>query len=372
MPFLLGLLQHAVSNFCNSRDCQKPRCIGFHSPGKSQIRGLCGRARSLFNCRHNDSQDSCLQERNPEGVVVRFGAEAAIGDGRKASFNQEAPVVTWFSSRGPDIINSNQEAADVMKPDILAPGYLIWAAWSPYSIVDRILRGYNFALLSGTSMATPHIAGIAALIKQLNPSWSPAMIASAMITTASRTDNKGKPIMALGSNISHPTPATPFDYGGGFINATAALDPGLVFQAEFEDYMSFLCSLPNVNAEAVKAATGQSCTATLQWPSDLNLPSITVSRLIGSRTVKRTVTNVGQTMEYFEASVVNPRGVEVRINPSTFTIESGESQEVNIEVSVSEAINVFSFGEIVFTGDENHVVRMPLSVLPVSSFSPPT
>lgn len=88
--------------------------------------------------------------------------------------------------------------------------------------------GYNFALLSGTSMAAPHIAGIAALIKQCNPFWTPSMIASAISTTATKYDSKGELIMAEGTNIGSLSPSTPFDFGAGLVSPTRAMDPGLV------------------------------------------------------------------------------------------------------------------------------------------------
>lgn len=95
--------------------------------------------------------------------------------------------------------------------------------------MTKLFIGYNFALLSGTSMATPHISGIAALLKQHNPSWTPAMIASAMLTTATKHDNQGEAIMAEGSDLYSLYPSTPFDCGAGLVNPTLAIDPGLVF-----------------------------------------------------------------------------------------------------------------------------------------------
>jgi subtilisin family serine protease len=83
-------------------------------------------------------------------------------------------------------------------------------------------------------MAAPHIAGLAALIKQKFPNFSPAAIASALSTTASQNDKSGGPIMAQRSyafpDLSQ-TPATPFDMGSGFVNATGALNPGLIFDS---------------------------------------------------------------------------------------------------------------------------------------------
>ena len=86
-------------------------------------------------------------------------------------------------------------------------------------------------MMSGTSMAAPHIAGLAALVKQKFPHFSPAAIASALSTTASLYDKSGGAIMAqrtYANPDANLSPATPFDMGNGFVNATSALDPGLI------------------------------------------------------------------------------------------------------------------------------------------------
>lgn len=89
-------------------------------------------------------------------------------------------------------------------------------------------------MMSGTSMAAPHVAGLAALIKQKFPTFSPSAIASALSTTATLYDKEGGPIMAQ-RNYAKPDEnqlqATPYDMGSGFVNATASLDPGLIFES---------------------------------------------------------------------------------------------------------------------------------------------
>lgn len=77
-------------------------------------------------------------------MVREFKGKAGIGEGRIASFGKEAPTVSRFSSRGPDYININRSLADVLKPDILAPGHQIWAAWSPLSASEPLLKGQLF------------------------------------------------------------------------------------------------------------------------------------------------------------------------------------------------------------------------------------
>lgn len=88
--------------------------------------------------------------------------------------------------------------------------------------------------MSGTSMAAPHVAGLAALIKQQYPSFSPSAIGSALSTTACQYEKYGGPVMAQRAYANpdqNQSPATPFDMGSGFVNATAALNPGLIFDS---------------------------------------------------------------------------------------------------------------------------------------------
>lgn len=79
--------------------------------------------------------------RDNQGVVTRYGGRAAIGEGRIASYMDRAPILSRFSSRGPDYSDQRRSPADVLKPDILAPGHQIWAAWSPMSVLNPILSG---------------------------------------------------------------------------------------------------------------------------------------------------------------------------------------------------------------------------------------
>lgn len=102
-------------------------------------------------------------------------------------------------------------------------------------------------MISGTSMAAPHIAGIAALIKQKHPHWSPAAIKSALMTTSTTEDRAGRPIQAQQYSETEAmklVTATPFDYGSGHVNPRAALDPGLIFDAgAYFSLLFIICSV---------------------------------------------------------------------------------------------------------------------------------
>ncbi|KAI5059612.1 hypothetical protein GOP47_0025931 [Adiantum capillus-veneris] len=293
-------------------------------------------------------------------------AWAKIGNGMNPTFQGTAPQVALYSSRGPGVKDYTLQDSDILKPNILGPGSLIWGAWSPIGTDEPDFQGEHFAMMSGTSMATPHIAGVAALIRQAHPDWSPAAIASAMMTTALVTDNKGQPLLAQHYSSSGGVDliqATPFDFGSGAINATAALDPGLVFDAKYEDYISFLCSVTQTDHTQVMNVTGSSCGVKGTSTSALNTPSITLSSLVASRSVTRSVTNVAGVAETYILSYVEPPGISMQVSPQSFPIEAGKSVAFSVGFKVAAPITgEYSFGSLVLRGDKGHLVRIPLAI----------
>uniref|UniRef100_A0A0E0K8N1 Subtilisin-like protease n=1 Tax=Oryza punctata TaxID=4537 RepID=A0A0E0K8N1_ORYPU len=276
-----------------------------------------------------------------------------------------APAVALFSARGPSLTNPS-----VLKPDVIAPGVNIIAAW-PGNLGPSGLEGdarrSNFTVLSGTSMACPHVSGIAALIRSAHPSWSPAMVRSAIMTTADVTDRQGKPIMD-----GNGGKADAYAMGAGHVNPARAVDPGLVYDIDPADYVTHLCTLGYTHMEIFKIThAGVNCTAVLERNAgfSLNYPSISVAFKTNttSAVLQRTVTNVGTPNSTYNAQIAAPHGVRIRASPATLTFsEFGEKKSFRVTViAPSPAPRDSAEGYLVWKqsgGQGKRRVRSPIAV----------
>lgn len=276
-----------------------------------------------------------------------------------------APKVAHFSSRGPDL-----RSPWILKPDILAPGYLILAAWVPnrgFAPIrdddDYLLTDY--ALVSGTSMSCPHTAGVAALLKATHRDWSSAAIRSAMMTTADVTDNANGRIIDMTTAVA----GTPLDFGAGHLNPNKAMDPGLVYDIEVEDYINYLCAV-NYTNQQIRIITGTSNFSCDYASLDLNYPSFIVilnKTNTTTSTFKRVLLNVADKASVYRAEVEAPPGMKVVVQPSTVNFPGKYSKaefnltvEVNLEVD-PESDYFGNYGFLMWNEvDGNHVIRSPI------------
>ena len=296
---------------------------------------------------------------NTPGLAIKAyialgGTPTASISGDELSTWDSAASMAIFSSRGP-----NPVTPDLIKPDITAPGFQVLAANSPMPIGG--LPGELFQAIGGTSMSSPHIAGIGALIKQAHPDWSPALIKSAMMTTAHQdvVDN---------DRVSQ---ADPFDYGAGHVNPGgewtkgSVSQPGLGYDAGLFEWAAFSCG----QDWGIFSAGSCDFLADIGVPSDpvnLNLPSIGVANLPGSATVKRTVTSVANENGWrdYAVSVDAPPGYSVDVNPSSFRLKRGQTADYEVTITNNSApLGEWAFGSLSWNDNTGHYnVRSPIAV----------
>jgi subtilisin family serine protease len=224
-------------------------------------------------------------EANAATVAASFDPNGHQGD-RLADFSLRGPTPAPFSN--------------LTKPDIAAPGVQIYAALNP--------ENGNYGYMSGTSMATPHIAGAAALLRATHPQWTPMQVKSAMQLTAKQTGVSEDGVSAW----------TIDDVGSGRADLSQASRAGLVMD---ESYSNFLAANPRGGTIAL---------------TDLNLPSLRNVNCPIKCTFTRTLTSTLNTASTWTTSFESsaPNGISVKVSPSTFSVGPGGSATITVSVNM--------------------------------------
>ena len=214
-----------------------------------------------------------------------------------------ADFINSSSSRGP---NGNQ---NILKPDLAAPGTSILSATSP----DE--DGTDFTTMSGTSMASPHVAGAAALMSQLHPEWSANDIKTALTSTAH---------MGGVLDDDAETPASPFAMGAGRMDLDAAAKAVLTFDK----------------------------------------PSVASDSCVGPCTFTRTVYNKSdETTSWSLSASADSAGISV--SPTSLELEAGASAEFTVTVdSTFTEYGSWIFGNVMIKSDEGKQdAHLPLAIM---------
>lgn len=244
--------------------------------------------------------------------ATRRVLDADLGDRRAA-----------FSSRGPV-----RPHGGWLKPDIAAPGVSILAADNEQPAL---------APLSGTSMATPHVAGAAALLAAARPNWNVSQIESALVTTARGGMRRE----------DAATPADPHDVGGGRLRVDEAARAGLYLD------------LPRSAFVAGDPVTAGDADA----PTKINRPSLVDATCAERCVFTRRVTDMGAGGSWaVEARL--PAGAIARVSPQAFALGPGQSQEIRIELDVADGriVGGWVHGEIALRAASGVEQRLPVSV----------
>lgn len=257
-------------------------------------------------------------------VAAHPDATATWAQGEKTTV--QGDVMAGFSSRGP--------AGDFLKPDITAPGVQVLAGNTPTpTAITAGPPGQLYQAIAGTSMASPHSAGVSALIKAAHPSWTPGQIKSAIMTSSVQDVVKE----------DGATPADPFDRGAGALRADRAVGAPVTFDVRAGDYLA-----------SATDPTGR---------VDLNLPSVYANPLPGALQTYRQATNVTNATQSFSVKAAGQDGLKISVTPKTFTLAPGATQNLTIVVDGTDATDGWHFGQITLKAKKSKVP----AVLPVAA-----
>jgi len=274
-------------------------------------------------------------------------------------------IMADFSSRGPYTFEDS-----FLKPDITAPGVQILAGDSPDQ-ADGSPAGL-FGYKSGTSMSSPHVAGLGALLIEARPDWSPAQVKSALMTTARQDVFKE----------DGATPADPFDFGAGHADPNPAVSPALTYDVGAVEYAAATCGTAGADAFDPALCDFLADVGFSTDPADLNLPSIAIGGLPGSKTITRTVTavadyekpfygpwwsnkkrNKNSGPQKYVAQVEAPPGFAVEVSPKYLYLAPGQSASYELTITNETAVpNSWQFGAITWESKKGNDVRSPIAV----------
>uniref|UniRef100_A0A7N0UJC2 Uncharacterized protein n=1 Tax=Kalanchoe fedtschenkoi TaxID=63787 RepID=A0A7N0UJC2_KALFE len=256
--------------------------------------------------------------------------------------DEASPYVASFSSRGP-----NSFMPYIMKPDVVAPGRHILAAWPPNippTSTGSDKRSVNYNIMSGTSMATPHVAGAAAYVLSFNPQWSPSAIKSALMTTE-------------------------FAYGSGLIDPVKAIDPGLVYDNNYADHVKLLCVYYN-DRKKVRLITGEPnpCSIEFLSPLNYNYPIIAQAIDVSKSTAidlsfRRVLKNVEFNASMYTAKVDADPHVKIQVTPDSFVFEKvRDTRLFTVRVTGIYPSDALLLSSTLVWSDGTHSVRTPIVI----------
>ncbi|WP_456423051.1 S8 family serine peptidase [Thermococcus sp.] len=219
---------------------------------------------SLGSSQSSDGTDALSQEVDKaweDGIVVcvaagnsgpdtyTIGSPAAAPDVITVGAVDKNDVITSFSSRGPT-------ADGRLKPEVVAPGNWIISDRAAGTQLTNELVGQYYVAAPGTSMATPHVSGAVALLREAHPDWTP---------------DKIKYVLEITADVVNASAIAGIAYGAGRINVYEALNYD---QDSKVDFTGYLANKQNVTKEVTVSSGTTRIAALLTWDNpqaDLDL-----------------------------------------------------------------------------------------------------
>lgn len=214
-----------------------------------------------------------------EGQLLKANADASttISAAQNYIASANANIMAGFSSQGPTDVDFR------VKPDVVAPGVNVLSSVP----ANACATPPCFAFFSGTSMASPHLAGSAAVIRGQYPNWSAAEVRSAVVNTAQRGVLKDFSLAAPVSDVN--VVGAGLENLEAAVNATVALDP------------------VSLSFNGVPSGSGQ------------------------TRQLALTLTNIGGTAKTLDLAIgTQPSGVAYSVSPATVALAAGASATVTV------------------------------------------
>ncbi|TLU61512.1 GlyGly-CTERM sorting domain-containing protein [Thalassotalea litorea] len=279
---------------------------------------------------YNYGFEDWIDHYSEKGHMITIGKTSIFNDYDEENGDWLAP----FSSRGP-----STSTPEMLIPQISAPGVNIYAAYADEHPFVGNMGNTDYIAISGTSMASPHVAGAMALIRQAHPDWTPTEVQSALMLTADNVVRYRRLNVANGDVGT----ASTYRAGAGRINVAEAIDTGLVMDETIENFKS---ANPGNGGQVHRLNIPQlvnfECKPTCQW----------------TRTFKATKDG---TWSVDNSDVLNwnfdvrqqsaQNGVNISATPNEFTLKAGETQTVVFEASIMDTQDWFSNAEVELHSD---------------------
>ncbi|HEV8536295.1 MAG TPA: S8 family serine peptidase [Candidatus Limnocylindria bacterium] len=239
---------------------------------------------------------AAMLSKNDGAAIKPSGTATVDGTVKKEFVTANADIIAGFSSRGPSPFNF------LIKPDVAAPGVNVLS--STFDTSQGTVGADTWSFFQGTSMATPHVAGAAALLRWRHPDWTPDQVKSALVTTAKR------PVF---DHVTGTNATGVLTRGGGRIDVLAATQANATFAPASVSFGFHQGSAEISENRTVTHTAGASATIAVAQANPTAGLNITITTSGGSFTATLTASKSVASGDYTGDIVVTTGGQTHRL-----------------------------------------------------------